>query len=170
VSVFLIDYRGYGKSEGRPSEEGLFRDSWAAYRWLTYERQFRPERLVLYGLSLGGAAACDLARRAPSVSGLILEATFTNARELSRAVARWFPTWLLRSSLDNRARIQAITVPKLIIHSRRDRFIPFSLGEALYHVAADPKVALYLDDVAHAEDCTEIREGVGTFLRGLPRL
>jgi fermentation-respiration switch protein FrsA (DUF1100 family) len=170
VSVFLIDYRGYGKSEGRPSEGGLYLDARAAYRWLTNERRVRAERIVLYGLSLGGAAACDLVAQAPSVGGLILEATFTNARDLSRAVAPWFPRWFLRLSLDTRAKIRAVTVPKLIIHSRKDRFIPFSMGEILYRVAPDPKESLYLKDLGHAEDSVELRQGVGKFLRGLPGL
>ncbi len=167
VSVFLIDYRGYGKSEGRPSEEGLYLDARAAYRWLTKERGLRGERIVLYGLSLGGAAACDLAVRAPSVGGVILEDTFTSARDLSRALARWFPTWFIRLSLDNRAKIRGITVPKLIIHSRNDRFVPFWMGETLYRVAPDPKESLYLEDLGHSEESEDVRQGVGKFLRRL---
>ena len=170
ASVFLFDYRGYGKSEGRPSEDGLYLDARAAYRWLTDERRARVEQIVLYGLSIGGAAACDLAVRAPSVGGLILEATFTNARDLSRTLAPWFPRWFLRLSLDNRAKIQAVTAPKLIIHSRKDRFIPFSMGEILYRVAPPPKESLYLEDPDHAEDSAELRQGVGKFIRGLSGL
>jgi pimeloyl-ACP methyl ester carboxylesterase len=168
ASVLLVDYRGYGKSEGRPSERGLYLDARAAYRWLTDERRAREESIVLYGLSLGGAAACDLATRAPSVGGLILEATFTNARDLARALAPWFPRWFMRLSLDNGAKIGALTVPKLIIHSRTDRFIPFSMGETLYRVAPEPKESLFLEDLGHAENSEEIRRGVGKFLRGLP--
>ncbi len=170
VSIFLIDYRGYGKSEGRPSEQGLYLDARAAYRWLTSERRVRVERIVLYGLSLGGAAACDLAVQAPSVGGLILEATFTNARDLSRALVPWLPRWFLRLSLDNRAKIRAVTAPKLIIHSRKDRFIPFAMAEILYRAALDPKESLYLKDIGHAEDSAELRQGVGEFLRGLSGL
>ncbi|MCH8274019.1 MAG: alpha/beta hydrolase [Armatimonadetes bacterium] len=151
ANVFLIDYRGYGKSEGKPTEEGLYRDADAAYRYLTQDRGVPPERIVVYGKSLGSAPACHLASRF-ECGGLILQSAFTNARDMAREIMSLFPAYkLIRTRFDNEEKIARITSPILIIHARDDNIIPFSLGERLYRAANEPKTFVSFDDGGHNE-------------------
>jgi len=139
VHVFIFDYRGFGKSEGKPFEEGLYRDARAAYRWWQSEREPLGEKLILVGESLGGSVAVHLAARAP-VAGLILQSTFTSARDMAKTM---FPIGLLLPltglKFDSRADIARVTCPKLVIHGDRDEIVPFRFGKALYEAAPSPK-------------------------------
>jgi fermentation-respiration switch protein FrsA (DUF1100 family) len=116
ANVMIIDYRGYGKSEGSPFENGLYLDALAAHRWWAKERAGSGEKLILVGESLGGAVAVDLAAHT-APAGLILQSTFTSAREMARAM---FPLGLLqplaRVRFDSAAKMARIACPKLIIH------------------------------------------------------
>jgi len=142
LHVFIVDYRGYGKSEGKPFEEGLYRDARAAYSWWASERQPRGERLILLGESLGGAVAVHLAARKP-VAGIILQSTFNSARDMAKTM---FPIGLLLPftgiRFDSEKEIAQVTCPKLFIHGERDDIVPFRLGKAL-HAAAPPPKAFY---------------------------
>jgi fermentation-respiration switch protein FrsA (DUF1100 family) len=137
--VLIFDYRGYGRSEGEPFEEGLYRDARSAYAWWTAERRSAGERLVLIGESLGGAVAVELAGRSP-VAGLIVQSSFTNAWDMAKTI---LPLGLLQPltgvRFDSAGRIGAITCPKLIIHGDVDEIIPFRLGKRLFELAAPPK-------------------------------
>src|SRR5262245_28623270 len=137
--VLIIDYRGYGKSEGQPFEEGLYRDARAAYGWWTRERSASGEKLVLIGESIGGSVAVDLASRAP-VTGLILQSPFTTAWDMAKTI---LPIGLLqpiaRVHFDSATKIAGIRCPKLIIHGNRDEIVPFRLGKKLYDLAQPPK-------------------------------
>ncbi len=139
VNVLIIDYRGYGKSEGEPNEEGLYRDARAAYDWWAAERQPKGEKLILFGESLGGAVAVHLAAEI-SPSGIILQSTFTSARDMAKTM---FPIGLLQPLINVRFNstdaIVRITCPKLFIHGDRDSTVPFSLGENLFKLAPNPK-------------------------------
>ncbi|MFQ5778212.1 MAG: alpha/beta hydrolase [Terriglobia bacterium] len=139
LNVLAVDYRGFGKSEGRPTEEGIYRDAEAAYDYLVRERGLPPERLVVLGQSLGVAVAVDLATKR-KVAGLILEAGFPSAR---RVVARamWLPglQYIIRSKFDSAAKLKQIRVPVLVAHCRQDSVLPFVLGEELYAAANEPK-------------------------------
>ncbi len=138
ANVLLIDYRGYGNSEGRPSEEGLYRDARAAYDWLA--KRLAPERIVIFGKSLGGAPACELAWQAPC-GGLIVQSSFTNAADMASRVMPFFPPgrWLVRTRFDNLSKVSRIRCPKLFIHTVDDEMIPFAMAERLYAAAAPPK-------------------------------
>jgi fermentation-respiration switch protein FrsA (DUF1100 family) len=139
VHVMAIDYRGYGLSEGEPFEEGLYRDARAAYQW--WERQRRPggEKLILFGESLGGAVAVHLAADV-SPSALIIQSTFTSARDMAKTM---FPIGLLQPFVnvhfDSAAAIAGVMCPKLIIHGTDDSIVPFRLGKTLFELAPPPK-------------------------------
>jgi len=147
ANVLALDYRGYGQSEGTPSEAGLHADTRAAYEWLAARTP--ASRIVPLGESLGGGPACELAATR-AVGGLILLATFTSVPDMAALYYRWLPTrWLVRTRFDNLAKISRIQVPKLIIHSRRDEVVPFEMGERLFAAAAEPKQALWLESAGH---------------------
>ncbi len=144
LSVLIIDYRGYGQSEGRPSEAGLRQDARAAWRHVWEERGIEAERIVLFGRSLGSAVASELAlEHRPGV--LILESPFRSVPRMAQDVYPFLPArWLARMDFDNEAHVREITVPTLVVHSRDDEIIPFSHGEAVYEAAAGPKDLLIL--------------------------
>jgi pimeloyl-ACP methyl ester carboxylesterase len=124
VHVLLLDYRGYGQSEGVPNETGTYQDALAAYQWLVQEKGADPKQIVLYGESLGTAIAVDLAARQPC-GGVVLEAPFTSIGDMAQ---KMFPVLPVRRLVSKIARIQA---PILIFHSRHDEVIPFHHAERL---------------------------------------
>lgn len=139
ADVFLFDYRGYGRSRGRPSESGAYRDAEAVYRYLADSRQLPADRIVLYGESLGAAVAVETATRFP-VGGLILEAPFTSTVGMAKLVFPFLPVrWMVREKYDNLAKIPKLKVPLLILHSPQDDIVPFRMGQALYEAAHEPK-------------------------------
>ena len=147
--VLIIDYRGYGKSEGKPFEEGLYRDARAAARWWS-GRFGRPDhRLILIGESLGGAVAIDLATHVP-VSGLILQSTFTSAWDMAKS---FMPLGLLQPlagiHFDSAAKVRKLKCPKLFIHGDHDEIVPFRLGRRLFELAPEPKQFWAVDGAGH---------------------
>ena len=139
ANVLAIDYRGYGKSDGRPTEEGVYLDAQAAYDYVTRERGVRPEQITTVGQSLGVAVAVDLVTRRP-LAGLILEGGFPSARRVARR-AIWLPgiAYVIRSKFDSAAKLKEIRIPVLVAHCRQDSVLPFALGEELYAAANQPK-------------------------------
>lgn len=139
ANVFILDYRGYGKSEGSPNEKGIYLDAQAAYRYLTEQQKVDPKTLVLYGKSIGSGPACELASKFPC-AGLILQSPFTKVKDMADRLIPPLPLrWVVRTRFDNLEKIQKITVPKLIVHSRNDEVIPFWMGEKLFQASAEPK-------------------------------
>jgi fermentation-respiration switch protein FrsA (DUF1100 family) len=139
LSVLIFDYRGYGKSEGRPSEEGTYLDAEAAWDHLVTVKKIPPGRIIAYGRSLGGAVAAEIAaRRSPAA--LIIESGFTSATDLGQKIYPWLPVKLVSkfhyATID---KIGNIRCPKLIIHSRKDDIVPFEHGRMLYEKASLPK-------------------------------
>lgn len=147
--VFIFDYRGYGKSSGRPFEKGVYMDGRAAYEWLVEEEQIEPENIILFGRSLGGAVAIDVAayRRA---GAMIIESPFLSTREMAKTM---FPFSLLSpvlpASYNNFEKIKDISVPLLVIHGDNDDIVPFSMGEKLYESAKDPKFFYSVKGAGH---------------------
>jgi hypothetical protein len=147
ANVLAIDYRGYGKSEGKPSEDGLYRDARAAYDWL--KAKTPAARIVAFGKSLGGGPACELAATVP-LDGLILQSTFTSAPDMAGRVMPLFPArWFMRTKYDNLSKVRKAACPKLFVHSRADEIIPFAMGERLFAEAAEPKEAAWYDKADH---------------------
>lgn len=135
-SLLLPDYRGYGRSEGKPSEAGLYMDGDAAYQWLI-DQGHAPERIVIQGESLGTAVAVELAARRVC-AGVVLEAPFNSA---SRVAARILPFLgpLIMRGFDSKGKIGKAGAPLLFMHGDRDEVIPYELGRDLFAAAAEPK-------------------------------
>jgi fermentation-respiration switch protein FrsA (DUF1100 family) len=132
-SVFAYDYRGYGTSEGTPSERGAYADIDAAYAHLTRDVGIPPDRIIAYGRSVGSGPAVDLASREP-IGGLVIESGFTTAfRVLTRVTL--FPF----DKFDNLDKMRRVRCPVLVMHGRADEIVPFSHGEALWRAAPEPK-------------------------------
>jgi len=140
-AVFAIDYRGYGKSEGAfPSEAQVYDDAEAAWDYLVLQRRIEPRRIFIFGHSLGGAIAIELALRRPDAAGVIAEGTFTSVPELASRIYWMFPTgWLVNQHFDSLGRVPKLRVPILFIHGKADTEIPYAMSEALYRASAEPK-------------------------------
>ncbi len=143
LETLIIDYRGYGQSEGRASEKGLTHDADAAYVYLTKTKGVSTDRIILYGESLGGAVAVDLAERKP-VAALITEGAFTSIPAMVRASLPFVPTFTLALRFDSLSKIERVSARKLFIHSVDDEIVPYPMGEALYDRAKEPKEFLRL--------------------------
>ena len=138
VGVLVFDYRGYGRSQGHPSEEGTYRDAEAAYDWLR-AKGFNSSQIVVFGESLGGAVAAELALRRP-VRGLILLSTFTSIPAVGRELFPWLPVRLLSSiRYDTAAKVSRLDAPLLVMHSRADTIIGYHHSEELFARARRPK-------------------------------
>mgnify|MGYP000241755587 CR=1 FL=1 len=166
VAVLLFDYRGYGRSAGRPSEEGTYRDAQAAHAWLR-ERGFAPARIVAYGESLGGGVASELARREP-LGGLVLQSTFTSIPDLGRELFPWLPVrWISTIRYDTRSKLPHLRLPVMILHSRDDTLVRFTHAEANYAAANQPKMFWELagDHNDSLDEPGRLTEGIEAFLR-----
>jgi fermentation-respiration switch protein FrsA (DUF1100 family) len=138
INVFAFDYRGYGRSEGKPSEEGTIRDAQAAHVWLV-RRGFAPGRIVGFGESLGGGVVTQLGRREP-LGGLVLQSTFTSTPDIGAELFPFLPVrWLARIRYDTCKTLPEIHCPVLILHSRTDDLIPFHHAERNLAAANAPK-------------------------------
>ena len=143
VNVFLFDYRGYGRSEGRPSEEGTYRDAQAAHQWLR-QKGFAGTNIVAFGESLGGGIASELAMREP-VGGLVLQSTFCSMTEIGAELFPWLPVrWIGTIKYDNCAKLPRLRIPVLVMHSRADGLIAFHHAEKNFAAANEPKMFLEL--------------------------
>ena len=144
VSMFIIDYRGYGESAGKPTEEGLYRDAEAAWRYLTEKRGTPAEDIVVFGRSLGASVAAWLAAE-HRPGALVVDSSFTSVPDVGQEVYPWLPVRLLsRFQHSTRAHVARVTAPILVIHSRDDEIIPFHHGEAVFDAANDPRSFLEL--------------------------
>jgi fermentation-respiration switch protein FrsA (DUF1100 family) len=134
VSALLFDYRGYGKSEGKPNERGLQLDAAAGYAWIA-ARGFDAARVVLWGESLGGAVAAELATQ-HACAGLVLESAFTSLADIGSSAYPFLPVRLLaRSRYDTRACIARLDVPVLVVHGSGDEIVPFDHARSLVAAA-----------------------------------
>lgn len=148
ANVFIIDWRGYGKSEGRPSENGLYRDARAAWRFLTHERGEDPARIVILGESLGNAPAIVLASE-EKPAGLVVQAAFTSLPDMARHLYPFVPRFLVRTRMDNLGRIGRVRCPTLFVHSKTDEVIPYEQGRKLFDAAPEPKRFYTVEGAGH---------------------
>ena len=140
MAVFIFDYRGFGKSQGTPSEKGLTRDAIAALNWLK-SRDWSDDQIVYFGRSLGAGVAVNLAEKHPPAK-LILETPFTSVRAMGRyhyPILNITLGWMLRDQFDNLEKINQIDVPLLIFQGDRDSIVPESMARALFAEASEPK-------------------------------
>ncbi|HKQ38137.1 MAG TPA: alpha/beta hydrolase [Verrucomicrobiae bacterium] len=139
VSVFAFDYRGYGQSQGTPSEVGTYLDGQAAYAWLR-QRGFAPENIILLGKSLGGGIASEIALR-EKVGGLILQNTFSSIPDVGRELFPFLPVRLIGSiRYETVKKLPRIHAPVLVMHSHGDDFIRFGHAERNFAAAKEPKM------------------------------
>lgn len=144
LSVLIFDYRGYGRSAGKPDEEGTYRDAEAAWQHLTAQRGIKPEHIVVFGESLGASVAAHLAAQ-HQPGALILASAFNSVPDLAADLYPLLPVrWITRYRYDTRRYLQEVHAPVLIAHSREDEIIPFLHGQSLYDAAHEPKQFLEL--------------------------
>ena len=168
VSVLIFDYRGYGRSQGKPSEAGVLADARAARDWLARRENLPPERLILMGESLGGAVAVHLAAEGPA-RGLILESTFTSLPDVAAHHFPWVPVRLLmRTRLDALSKIKDYRGPLLQCHGDQDTIVPYELGRRLFEAANEPKQFITFAGGDH-NDLRDVSyyEKLGEFVAGL---
>jgi uncharacterized protein len=145
LSVLIIDYRGYGKSTGKPSEQGTYTDAETAYNYLIEAKNISPNKIVIFGRSLGGAVATWLAEKQPTAA-LILESSFTSIADIGKHYYPYLPTSLIaRIKYPSIKRISNVTPSVLIIHSINDEIIPYEHGQQLYQAANEPKSFLEIN-------------------------
>jgi len=144
LNIFIIDYRGYGRSQGRPSEKGVYLDAKAAYDYLVNKRKIKPEDIILYGESLGCAVVIHLAAE-EKVGALIAEGAFTRGRDMAKSLYPFLPAAFFSNSFDSLSKIEKIDAAKLFIHSKNDEVVPIGLARRLYNAASEPK---YLAEIS----------------------
>lgn len=147
LDVLLLDYRGYGRSEGKPSEAGLYRDARAAYRAAT-DRGFTPDRILFFGESLGCAVAVKLALEKPCAA-VILETPFLSVPALARRYYPFVPRFAIRTRFDSESRVSRLTVPKLFIQAERDEIVPAHHARRLHELAPPPKMLYVIPGAGH---------------------
>ena len=149
VNIFIFDYRGYGRSEGRASEAGTYLDGEAALDLLRKKLGADAGKMILFGRSLGAAVAAEMATRFDS-QGLILESPFISIAEMARVVLPFLPIGpLLQTRYDIRAKVKNIKVPLLVLHGERDEIVPFAHGQTVFDAAPQPKKFFTIAGAGH---------------------
>lgn len=155
----IIDYRGFGLSGGDfPTESQVYQDAQVAWNYLTQKRRILPNQIFIYGHSLGGAIAIDLAVKHPEAAGLIGQNSLTNMQDMTK----WFGLFwlfpvdiLLRQQFDSLQKIRSVQMPVLFIHGIRDPQIPYQMSQRLFAAAIDPKQLLLIPKAGHDNNMAE---------------
>ena len=173
-NVLALEYRGYGHSEGKPTESGLYEDASAAYDYLVNVKHIDPKTIVSFGQSLGTAVAAHLAAH-QQIGAVLLEAPFPSAARLSKVIFRFLPglSLLVRGQFDTQTRVQEIHVPIFIVHCHEDPVLPFKLGQEVYAASNTPKTFLEINGACHEEASIiapeKYRAALQNFLNGVGR-
>jgi hypothetical protein len=172
LNIFAVDYRGYGLSEGSPSEQGLYLDGRAAFDYLVKQRQILPGHIIIFGYSLGAAVAVQLASEVDA-AGLIVEGAFTSAADVGRKRYGFLPiTWMMKSRFDSESKMHAVAEPTLFLHAAADEIIPFEFGRRLFDAAREPKSFVETaggHNTAHSADSARFYGSIADFFRQLER-
>jgi len=169
-NLLLVDYRGYGKSTGgKPSETKVYEDAEAAWQYLVGKRGIRPKQVIIYGLSLGGAIAIDLALRHPEAAGLIMENSFTSMQAMGELKYEFLPVGLLLNQrFETLQKIPNLKIPVLLIHGTWDKKVPYEMSQQLYAAAPHPKTLLLIEGGEHSNNAAvgwvEYRDAVSAFV------
>ncbi len=148
-SFFTFDYPGYGRSPGTPSERSVYASARAAYSHVTKDRGYRPEKIISYGCSMGGAVAIELVQHAQAAC-LITESTFTNTWDMAKHLYPFLPIWpLLPKRFENDRKVPHIKIPMLIIHGEKDPVVPVSMASRLARVAVPPAQMVVIPEANH---------------------
>lgn len=170
-NLLLVDYRGYGKSTGgKPSETKVYEDAEAAWQYLVGKHGIRPKQVIIYGLSLGGAIAIDLALRHPEAAGLIMENSFTSMQAMGELKYEFLPVGLLLNQrFESLQKIPNLKIPVLLIHGTWDKKVPYEMSQQLYAAAPHPKTLLLIEGGEHSNNAAvgwvEYRDAVSAFVR-----
>jgi len=149
INIFIFDYRGYGRSEGSPNEKGIYLDAETAFDYMTSRNDVDKNKIIIFGRSLGGAVAVDLATKRSGV-GLILEATFTSAKDMAKSSFGFLPVhYIMKTKLSSITKIRGIEIPVLVAHGTSDRTVPFKLGRQLFEAANEPKEFYEIQNADH---------------------
>lgn len=168
VNTFIVDYRGYGRSEGTPSEEGVYRDGRAAFDYLKARTDLKDIPVIIYGGSLGGAVAIDVATRRSNVDGLIIDSSFPSAPAMARRLYPFIPTFFMNVKFNSAQKVGKMSIPKLFMHSTEDTVVPFYMGRKLFDAAAEPKEFAELTgghNDAHIESKDKFLSAIQSFLK-----
>jgi hypothetical protein len=172
-NVLMYDYRGYGRSEGTPTEDGIYKDGIAAYDFAASLPEVNRDRLFLWGTSLGGAVAIDVAtHRRPA--GMILESTFTSAKDVARLAYPLLPVqFFMRTKLNSIEKIRTLSAPLMVIHGADDSIIPIALGRRLFNAANEPKEFYEIPKADHNDTFfiggDEYFSRIDRFIASIPR-
>jgi len=134
LNILMFDYRGYGQSQGEPTEKGVYLDAQAAYDYLLTRAEIDPARILAHGASLGGAVVIDLAIHR-KLAALIVESSFSSAKDMAKRYYPFIPSFVLGVRFDSISKIKKVHVPKLFLHSPQDEVVPLSMGQKLYQAA-----------------------------------
>jgi len=172
LNILTFDYRGYGESAGMPSEQGLYRDAVAAYRYLRESRGIPADRILVFGHSLGSAVAIDLVTRFPA-AGLIVDGALTSVIDRGQELFPFIPVrWIAGSRFGSLEKMARLTIPKLFLHATADEVIPLAHGRRLFEAAPPPKTFVELKG-GHGDafdvDSARYFGSIAEFLQGLPR-
>ena len=168
-NLLMVDYRGYGKSTGgEPSEAKMYEDAEAAWNYLIQQRVHDPKRIFIYGHSLGGAIAIDLATHHPEAAGIIAESTFTDMVDMGKREYPYLPVeQLLNQRFDSISKVGKLKIPLLLIHGTWDRLIPYQMSQRLFDSAPQPKFLKLIEGGEHNNDAIiaplEYRAAVSEF-------
>ncbi|TYP92566.1 hypothetical protein LX73_1928 [Fodinibius salinus] len=167
LNVFMFDYRGYGKSQGTPTETGTYRDATAAWNYLTKTSKTEADQIIIMGRSLGGSIAAWLAAR-QDPAAVIMESTFTSAADLGADLYPWLPVrWMLKYDYNTLAHIREIDEPIFMAHSKDDQIVPYHHGQQLFEIVQESKRFIELrgsHGSAFWETGEKYREGLKQFL------
>ncbi len=164
LNVFIFDYRGYGKSEGKPSEAGIYLDAQGAYDYLQSRGDVNMDKIILYGASIGGAVVIDLATHRKAAL-LVVESSITNARDMARIFYPFVPHFFLSLKFNSLDKVRTLSVPKLFIHSPEDEVVPYWVGQKLFEAAAQPKEFLKIHGGHNDGSITVDPPAAGEFIR-----
>jgi fermentation-respiration switch protein FrsA (DUF1100 family) len=166
AGVLLFDYRGYGRSAGRPDEAGTYRDARAAHRFLFEVKRLAPESIVLFGESLGAAVATQLALERPA-AGLVLESPFSSIPDMARAAYPFLPPVgpLIRTRYDTLAKVPRLRMPLFVLHGEHDDIVPLAQGRRVFEAAPQPKRFFAIPGARHNDTYLEGGEAYWGALR-----
>jgi hypothetical protein len=162
LNIFIIDYRGYGRSLSKPSEAGIYRDTQAGYDYLINRRKINPGNILAYGESLGTAAAIDLASKV-ELKALIVEGAFSSGRDMAKRIFPLIPGRVFSNSFNSLQKIKRVTVPKLFLHSLNDEIVPLVLAKKLFERAPGLK---YFGELAGSHN-TAFLDAQGVYLSAI---
>jgi fermentation-respiration switch protein FrsA (DUF1100 family) len=174
VGVFIFDYRGYGRSEGKPTEQGTYLDAQAALKYLHSRGDVNPGRLVLFGRSLGCAVAAELASK-NDVQGVVMESPFTSIRAMAKRAYPFLPGIgsFIRTRYDTLSKMGSIGAPVIVLHGNRDDIAPFDMGIAVFEAATTPKRFYRIEGAGHNDTYSvgghAYYQALGEFLDNLPK-